>query len=275
LALGCGDLGGMVDVAGIQDRETLEAWVLDRSREDAVCIAHRAAMRVAPLYWSTLGNDRARQRKMTPLNTLWPLLTSGVARGYPSTEVTVAADASQRASDKAFASPSAAYAAAASASDAVTAATAEDDENQFYARDAADAADAADGAVAYAGYAVQTRVAYPDGAPDSWQSVRMDCAALEDGDDPFNLPLWDGPTPELIAQAWDQTRQEWMRAGETGWLFWIEFYENSLAGRPQDWPLLRDIALIPAEDWKGGPDRVHPIIEAMLLDRATQATNIG
>jgi hypothetical protein len=35
---------------------------------------------------------------------------------------------------------------------------------------------------------------------------------------------------------------------------------------------LHDIALIPEEDWKGGPDRVHPIIEGMLLDRAIKAT---
>jgi hypothetical protein len=98
---------------------------------------------------------------------------------------------------------------------------------------------------------------------------------LKLGGNPFTLPLWDGPAPERIAAAWKQTREEWAKAGGPVWAFWTQFTENALAGRPQDWPLLRDIALIPAEDWQGGADRVHPIIEGMLPDRAMQATGNG
>ncbi|MFN7599732.1 MAG: hypothetical protein ACK5PT_23945, partial [Cereibacter sp.] len=108
-----------------------------------------------------------------------------------------------------------------------------------------------------------------------WPSVRMDCAALEEGGDPFTLPLWDGPVPERIASAWAQTRREWAQAGGPVWAFWTQFFENALAGRPQNWPLLHDIALIPAKDWQGGPDRVHPIIEAMLKRRADQEKGKG
>jgi hypothetical protein len=57
----CGDLGRMVDVAGIEDKETLEAWLVGRGREDAVCFAHRATMRVAPRIWAKLGEPRAWQ----------------------------------------------------------------------------------------------------------------------------------------------------------------------------------------------------------------------
>jgi hypothetical protein len=103
----------------------------------------------------------------------------------------------------------------------------------------------------------------------------MDCAALEAGGDPFALPLWDGPAPESIADAWARTREEWAKAGGPVWAFWTQFYENALLGRPQDWPLLHDIALIPAEDWQGGPDRVHPIIEGMLKRRADQEIGKG
>ncbi|MCA3453721.1 MAG: hypothetical protein INF45_05330, partial [Rhodobacter sp.] len=77
-------------MADIKDWETLEAWLKGRSREDAVCIAHRAAMRMAPLYWISLDEGWARERDLTAVATLWPLLTSGVAREYPTPEVVAA-----------------------------------------------------------------------------------------------------------------------------------------------------------------------------------------
>ena len=105
-----------------------------------------------------------------------------------------------------------------------------------------------------------------------WETVRKDCSSLEAGRDLFGLPLWEGAVPDGIAEAWERTRAVWAKAGGPVWAFWTRFYENALAGRPQDWPLLHDIALIPKEDWQGGPDRVHPVIEAMLLERAVKAT---
>jgi hypothetical protein len=261
LIFGCGDLGSMGEVKGIGDRETLEAWLKGRGREDAVCIAHRAAMRVAPLFWGRLGGDWARERDLTALVTLWPLLTSGVARKYPTPEVrdatAIAARVAVRVAARAATAIAArvavrvaaraAYAAAAATAAAYAAATAT----------AAAASDAADVAYAF------------------WRGVRLDCAALEAGGDPFTLPLWDGPVPDPIAAAWTQTREDWAKAGGPVWAFWTQFTEDALAGRAQDWPLLHDIALIPAEDWHGGPDRVHPIIEAMLLERAVTATDNG
>lgn len=219
----------MVAVAEITDRETLEAWLKGRSHEDAICIAHRVAMRWVPLFWSGLGQDWALSRGATAFVALWPMLTSGVARKYPTPEVKDAA----------------AYTAI-----------------------------AAIAAVAYDAFAAATTAA--DADPTAfWRAVRLDCAGLEAGRDPFRLPLWDGPAPERVADAWARTREDWAKAGGPVWAFWTQFYENALAGRPQDWPLLHDIALIPEEDWKGGPDRVHPIIEGMLLERAVKATDNG
>jgi hypothetical protein len=235
----------MVDVAGIQDRETLEAWLKGRSREDAICIAHRAAMRVAPLFWGRLGGDWALKRGLTPLGSLWPLLISGVARNYSSPEFEAAAAVSGIAFDIAADAAAAVIYAVDAAQIAAYATLAAADAVTIDARNAGAASDYA----------------------EHLQNVRMDCATLEAGDDPFTLPLWDGPAPERIADAWARTRAEWAKAGGPVWAFWTQFYENALAGRPQDWALLQEIALIPAEDWQGGPDRVHPIIEGMLLDR--------
>jgi len=246
----------MGEVAGIKDKETLEAWLRGRSQEDAIGIANRAAMRVAPLFWIRLGENWARKGDLTALVSLWPLLTAGVARTYPTPEVKAAASAD---------------AAARTAFDIAAEAAA----TVVYAVDAAETAAYATAAAADSD-AIDARNA---GAESNYaahlQSVRMDCATLEAGGDPFTLPLWDGPVPERIADAWAQTRQEWVQAGGPVWAFWTQFYENALAGRPQDWPLLHDIALIPAKDWQGGPDRVHPIIEAMLKRRADQEKGKG
>ncbi|MCA3435980.1 MAG: hypothetical protein INF48_01520 [Rhodobacter sp.] len=261
-------------MAGIKDKETLEAWLLDRSHEDAVCIAHRASMRLAPLFWSGLGQTWARKSGVTALMSLWPLLTSGLARKSLTPEVKLAA-AYADATFAAHAAADAAHAAADAPAYFTVAATAAAAfiATSFTNATAYAAADAATAAATAADAAATAADAY--GTTTLWASVRMDCAALEAGGDPFTLPLWDGPVPERIAVAWARTRQEWANAGGPVWAFWTQFYENALAGRPQDWPLLRDIALIPAEDWQGGPERVHPIIEGMLKRRADQEIGKG
>lgn len=243
----------MGKVAGIEDWETLDAWLSGRGREDKVCIVHRAAMRVAPLFWNRLGEDWARKRGLTALMSLRLLLISGVARSYPTPEVAAAAAAADAAYTDAAYPGGRIELAISSFAIAVEPTTA----TAF--------------ATTFAVFATEA-TAY---AAAFWPSVRMDCATLEAGGDPFTLPLWDGPAPERIADAWAQTREDWAQAGGPVWAFWTQFYENALAGRPQDWPLLHDIALIPAKDWKGGPDRVHPIIEGMLNRRADQEKGKG
>ncbi|MFN5826055.1 MAG: hypothetical protein ACK446_03315 [Rhodobacterales bacterium] len=297
----------MAEVADIKDRQTLEAWLKGRSREDAICIAHRAAMRVAPLFWIRLGEDRARERDLTAVVTLWPLLTSGVARADPTPKVRAAAAAAAavaRADRSGYRGRVDSTAGAAEVAKVRAAAReAKPVEAELVTKALAlltaiasvfpKIGDAALGAAAFAAFAATPEgfAAAPAAAPEVfaafathaaslclaaasefWPSVRMDCAALDASRDPFALPLWDGPVPEPIADAWAQTRQEWANAGGPVWAFWTQFYENALAGRPQDWALLHDIALIPAEDWQGGPERVHPIIEVMLLERAVKAT---
>jgi hypothetical protein len=267
----------MVEVAGIRDRETLEAWLQGRSREDAICIVHRAALRVAPLLWNDIQSSWVLKRGLTDLSNMWPIVVSGVACKKLSPTVGAAARQAilvavanfanvnaQEASERVAFAPNGAAANA----------------DLSYAARSVDVAFAAAIAVADTNSTFGAAAAATDRAAivatdKSWLGVRMDCAALEAGGDPFALPLWDGPAPESIADAWARTREEWAKAGGPVWAFWTQFYENALLGRPQDWPLLHDIALIPAEDWQGGPDRVHPIIEGMLKRRADQEIGKG
>ncbi|MCE2739727.1 MAG: hypothetical protein LW703_15535, partial [Rhodobacter sp.] len=109
-------------MADIKDKETLEAWLTGRSREDAICIAHRAAMRVAPLFWIRLGENWAREGDLTALMSLRLLLISGVARKYPSPLV-VATRAAARAA-AVFSAATRAATRAAAADDAADAADA-------------------------------------------------------------------------------------------------------------------------------------------------------
>lgn len=53
------------------------------------------------------------------------------------------------------------------------------------------------------------------------------------------------------------------------WSFWINWYENLLAGRPQNRALLTDIALIPDADWAKGPAHVNAMIAEIVEKHAS------
>ena len=63
----------MVEIADIEDNESLKAWLktwpgdADARRQVAVQIAHRAAMRVLPIYWLWSFADQARELGTTAL----------------------------------------------------------------------------------------------------------------------------------------------------------------------------------------------------------------
>ncbi|MFN3823645.1 MAG: hypothetical protein ACK4RN_06665 [Pseudorhodobacter sp.] len=78
-----------MDIDGIKDKESLEAWLNTRPREDA--IAHRAALRVFSLFGRAMKEDWARQSDLTSLPFFWCHLISGVARKYPTPEISAAA----------------------------------------------------------------------------------------------------------------------------------------------------------------------------------------
>lgn len=67
----------------ITDEDSLKAWLEGQTREVAVSIAHRAAMRVAPLYWRKVAPS-ADKLDLTALGTARPILISGVASTSPT-----------------------------------------------------------------------------------------------------------------------------------------------------------------------------------------------
>ncbi len=106
-----------MDVSEIKGEKTLEAWLNTRPREDAILIAERAASRVFPLWGRHMDSGWARERWLTALPLCRSLLTSRVARKYPTREVrdatAAAATAAYAAARDAAAADARAYATAA------------------------------------------------------------------------------------------------------------------------------------------------------------------
>lgn len=105
-------------------------------------------------------------------------------------------------------------------------------------------------------------MAPPDGPEDDARARALMAAigdAVQDyGASPgavFARPLWpnDAMVPELTALSQDFI--EWFEA-DSAWSFWVTWYQAMLAGRPMDWSLQLQIALIEAEGWDAGADTV-------------------
>jgi hypothetical protein len=115
-------------------------------------------------------------------------------------------------------------------------------------------------------------------ADDIWKEVRRDAAAYLGTDMRAAIPLWDGGKagmPPDIAAAWERARAALtarVEAGETGWQFWIDWYEAQLAGADQNWEMLKEIVLIPDADWQQGAAHVNGLIEEIRLKHAIPAT---
>ena len=60
---------------------------------------------------------------------------------------------------------------------------------------------------------------------------------------------------------------------EPGGDFWTSWYSNALAGLPQDWTLLVQVARIPPADWDKGPEHVNAIVAQLRTGRAVQLSD--
>lgn len=81
----------------------------------------------------------------------------------------------------------------------------------------------------------------------------------------MSAPLWDGERPERFAGFWADMKKDWS-ADLAVWGFWIDWYEGLLEGRAPDWALWREVALIPNEVWKAGPEAVALAIEGVKAE---------
>lgn len=80
----------------ITDRDTLERWLKSRPQPDSTLIATRAALRVAPLCFSTMQQDWAVKARLTSLPILRTTLITSVACNAPSEYIGTAAFAAAR-----------------------------------------------------------------------------------------------------------------------------------------------------------------------------------
>lgn len=236
----------MVVARDIVDRESLRAWLDGRPEEtrqaDAVAIASRAVMRVMPVYVSLLGGNWEGQLRSSALPVLRCILTSDISQFYPTTEVK---NASLYAADLAREdTPSADYTNAAASASAAA-----------YAAATGSSSTIASASVDYASSLNS----------ELWEQVRIDAGMIGAGQAPFFSRLWlDGPRERDVSN-WDNALR-WL-GDHPGHDFWIRWYEAALDGRPltgdwdSHWQMLRDIALIPNEDWEQGAGHVAGLID--------------
>jgi hypothetical protein len=266
----------MIKIADIKDRDGLQSWLTDWPKENgldeaaaravAVWIAHRAAMRVLPIWWHwILTSDHARQHDLTAVEVLRANLVSGVARKTPTSDTMRAAAAARTAASSAKAATDAATARSAAVRlAAARSATA----RSAAARSASAAARSAGAGAAAARSAANAAAAASSAATTAaiWSNIRTDCAMLADGRDLDQQRLWQGDNP--LHSEW----QEIQDSLPQGWEFWRNWYQGALDGTPPNWPLLEQIALIEPKIWDAGPEQLNAEIERLRVEFAIRAT---
>jgi len=247
----------------ITDEKRTEAWLKEQPHQVQIAFATRCALRALPAIMRT--NDAALRGSALPV--LRAILTSAVAASCPTPEIIRAADAAAAACSVST-STSAARCASAGASAARS------------AGDATSAAGFAIGAARSASLAVAEATDYP--IVVGLALTTDDTSALSSGDvDPaavFLQPLWPGGAPpEGLARQYEKLRSFWKHDAPV-WTFWHSWYEDILAGRLVDWDFLRQVVLLPDEDWKAGPERIADRIEELqtryLAKKTPQAERI-
>ena len=112
-----------------------------------------------------------------------------------------------------------------------------------------------------------------------WAEVTRDAALwlrhADQGDGTLSIsiaPLWSDENP--LDQDWHSLREK-LRAADTpdergaDWSFWIKWYDDILAGNPQNWKMLHEIATTPDIDWDASSrevnEKINGIVEAHAL----------
>lgn len=258
-----------MDVGEIVDRKSLEAWLNSlpqgteaekaEAHRRALMIAHRAAMRILPVFWHWSVEVNALEISKFALSVLRSVLVSGVSAMSTSERLWAAAVVALQSQemlthfDREFDDLSAV--AAISAKSAVRCAAKHGGDDFFSSVHAVDSAAAAGGHVF-----------------DFWPSTQSDCAALKQGRDLHTLPLWSAENP--LADTWADARQK-VLAQVRNWKFWVNWYDKALRGVPQDWDLLTKIALIDPKDWEQGADHVNGLIAEIQLKHIAETQPLG
>lgn len=240
----------MIDPEFITDQTELADWLTGRSREDHLALLNRACQRLALAYCSPDDPERA-------LVVLRGCMIVSAATLNPSINFSqVAHSAGRRARYWDIDGMAAAL-------DAL--------EWEF--------AGSLDRRVAEVEFVAQhelaSRIAHQDrNGSLHWKNVSIDCQRVELHDDVFRHPLWTVVHDE-IPDHWHKIRSNWQTLG-SGWVFWINWYQSLIDGKPAlDAGLIRDIAMIPADDWERGDAHVNGVIAVLQRKHALAATFNG
>ncbi len=92
-----------------------------------------------------------------------------------------------------------------------------------------------------------------------------------DGSALWSDPLWGRGTSENSGKRyWEILDTEVLQISNK-WDFWREWYQGLLDGKPLDWELQKEIALIPDADWEKGPEWIAGKIEVIRKRRDLEA----
>ena len=228
-----------MEIAEVQDRESLERYLEalpeDERREVAVRVAFRAAARVLPIAALNFALSQAYiMRDLTAVSIFGALSIAGVA-ALTST-------------------PAIATSAADNASFTATA-----------------AADKPSFAAAASSFASADAAAYASYLADIWDFARLDLTDGEHG------PLWgDSAIPDALAQVWADAKTAMGKDPKADWSFWIAWYERVLAGRdflPNDMaPILNELR---KADWNKGPAHINPLFDGVLAKYRAQDIEVS
>ena len=251
----------------IKDRESLRAWLeslpqeteaeRETARRWAVTIAHRAAMRVLPVYWHGFVTNEVGMP--IPITETFHLFILQSLRAFVPTDENrkIAYRFKTRAEQlevewrhgriaqgdpAAYAEIVKGYAVCSLGSDP---------DNILHMNLRVLAEHTVDSIVFASDSA---RRFYPYLYPeDIWDEVSVDCARAEANLPFLALGLWNNDVnrerdEHALGFLWNEIRPKILAQGE-GWRFWVEWYENALYGRPQDTNLAHKSASIDPGDW--------------------------
>lgn len=244
----------MNDLPRIDSNESLEAWLADRPPSDAAIIASRSAMRVAPFWMSGIAEQKKYLDDLPGWRVCRLLLTAVVFAKFPEPEIRSARALSREVigPDRSFSlyDSDPAYSAARATRQAALAGP-----HSGYAFEAA----------SQAGTEFSTAFLL---------SAELDVRDAHVGRDPMVEPLWRLASPlSLIADHWEKAKS--YMSTSPGGSFWTDWYQRALEGRPQNWPLLRAVALIDNALWEQGGEALDKAINDLRQKHALAATANG
>ncbi len=248
----------------IQSADDLRAWLKGLPEEQALrvapLIACRAAMRVLP-FWA-----RSKQDDLAALPVFWCSLSGVASHEIRATIIKFGRRASQPTAADSSSVALVAYAAA-SAADAAVASAA----NAAAASVGATlvTASSSSSASASASLAAIAAVDSAAGTIAVHAAYIADATAVEQGEDLTKLPLLpDGADPH--AEVWENATPLFQR--HPAWSLFKDLYENALHARPQNWPLLNELAQKDEAFWTGTDtevlDRIAGVMEGFAISRA-------